>query len=47
MMNGLCLRVRRFLIGENIPTAIEYATMVALILGICILAGRGLGLIPG
>ncbi len=46
-MNGLCLRVRRFLSGEDIPTVIEYAAMVALILGICILAGRVLGVIPG
>jgi hypothetical protein len=39
--------VRRLLIGEDIPTAIDYAAMVALIVGACILAGRGLGAIPG
>jgi len=46
-MHGIGLRVRRLLFGGEIPTAIESAAMVALIVGACILAGRALGAIPG
>ena len=35
-MNGLSSKVRRFLVSEDGPTAVEYAVMLALILVACI-----------
>jgi len=42
-MNGLTARVRRFLISEDGPTAIEYAVMAVLIVVVCVAIIRTLG----
>jgi pilus assembly protein Flp/PilA len=41
-MNSLTARVQRFLIGEDGPTAVEYAVMLALIIVTCVAAIKGL-----
>jgi len=35
-MKSLALRVRRFLVSEDGPTAVEYAVMLALIVVVCL-----------
>jgi pilus assembly protein Flp/PilA len=42
-MNKLCKNVRRFLVSEDGPTAVEYAVMLALIVIVCLAAIRTLG----
>ena len=42
-MNGVCSRVRRFLISEDGPTAVEYAVMLALIVVVCVTVIKSLG----
>ena len=42
-MNFLTLKVRRFLVSEDGPTAVEYAVMLALIVVICLTAIRSIG----
>jgi pilus assembly protein Flp/PilA len=41
-MNSLPARIRHFLIGEDGPTAVEYAVMLALIIVTCVGAIQGL-----
>jgi pilus assembly protein Flp/PilA len=41
-MNGMITSVRRFLISEDGPTAVEYAVMLALIIVTCVTAIKGL-----
>jgi pilus assembly protein Flp/PilA len=42
-MTGVLPRVRHFLVGEDGPTAVEYAVMLALLILVCIAAVRGFG----
>jgi pilus assembly protein Flp/PilA len=42
-MKGMMTSVRRFLISEDGPTAVEYAVMLALIIIACVGAITGLG----
>ena len=42
-MNGLASKVRRFLVSEDGPTAVEYAVMLALIIVVCLAAISLLG----
>jgi pilus assembly protein Flp/PilA len=42
-MNGVYSRVRRFLVSEDGPTAVEYAVMLALIVVVCITVVSKLG----
>jgi pilus assembly protein Flp/PilA len=42
-MKSLINSVRRFLVSEDGPTAVEYAVMLALIIIICITAIRSIG----
>jgi pilus assembly protein Flp/PilA len=42
-MNSLALKVRRFLVSEDGPTAVEYAVMLALIIIVCLGAIGTLG----
>ncbi len=42
-MNTLCKHVRRFLVSEDGPTAVEYAVMLALIIIVCLTAIGTLG----
>ena len=42
-MSKLVQSVRKFLKGEDGPTAVEYAVMLALIIMVCVLAITGLG----
>ena len=42
-MNVVCSRVRRFLVSEDGPTAVEYAVMLALIVVVCIAILQSLG----
>ena len=42
-MSGLYSRVRRFLVSEDGPTAVEYAVMLALIVVVCITVIQSLG----
>lgn len=37
-MNSLALKLRRFLVSEDGPTAVEYAVMLALIIIVCLTA---------
>ena len=37
-MNSLALKLRRFLVSEDGPTAVEYAVMLALIIIVCLAA---------
>jgi len=34
-MNNLVLKVQRFLVSEDGPTAVEYGVMLALIIAVC------------
>lgn len=42
-MKSLLLRIRRFLHGEEGPTAVEYAVMLALIVVVCLTTIRAVG----
>jgi pilus assembly protein Flp/PilA len=42
-MKNLALKVRRFLVSEDGPTAVEYAVMLALIIIVCLAAITAIG----
>jgi pilus assembly protein Flp/PilA len=42
-MKSLALKVRRFLVSEDGPTAVEYAVMLALIVIVCLTAIQAIG----
>ena len=42
-MKMLALNVRRFLVSEDGPTAVEYAVMLALIVVVCLTAITAIG----
>jgi pilus assembly protein Flp/PilA len=42
-MGGASSRVRRFLVSEDGPVAIEYAVMLALIVAVCVAVIRSIG----
>ena len=42
-MNAFAFRLRRFLLAEDGPTAVEYAVMLALIVIVCLTAINSLG----
>jgi pilus assembly protein Flp/PilA len=42
-MKSLTLKLQRFLVSEEGPTAVEYAVMLALIVVICLTAIRSIG----
>ncbi len=42
-MKSLAQKVRRFLVSEDGPTAVEYAVMLALIIIVCLTAITSLG----
>jgi pilus assembly protein Flp/PilA len=42
-MKSLTLQVRRFLVSEDGPTAVEYAVMLALIIIVCLTAITSIG----
>ena len=42
-MKSLTLKVQRFLVSEDGPTAVEYAMMLALIVIVCLTAIRAVG----
>ena len=42
-MKSLALKLRRFLVSEDGPTAVEYAVMLALIIIVCLTAISTLG----
>jgi pilus assembly protein Flp/PilA len=42
-MKKLALKVQRFLVSEDGPTAVEYAVMLALIVIVCLTAIRAIG----
>jgi pilus assembly protein Flp/PilA len=42
-MNTLALKLRRFLVSEDGPTAVEYAVMLALIIIVCLVAISSIG----
>ena len=42
-MNGVISKVRRFLVSEDGPTAVEYAVMLALIVVACVTVVKNLG----
>jgi pilus assembly protein Flp/PilA len=42
-MKNLALSVRRFLVSEDGPTAVEYAVMLALIIIVCLVAITSVG----
>ena len=42
-MNCLVKSVRRFLVSEDGPTAVEYAVMLALIIIVCLTAVQAIG----
>lgn len=42
-MKNLALKVRRFLVSEDGPTAVEYAVMLALIVIVCLTAIQSIG----
>lgn len=43
MISRLALRVRRFIVSEDGPTAVEYAVMLALIIVTCVTVVKNLG----
>ncbi len=43
MMKSLAIRLRRFLISEDGPTAVEYAVMLSLIVCVCLAAITTIG----
>ena len=42
-MKNLALKVRRFMVSEDGPTAVEYAVMLALIVIVCLTAIQSIG----
>jgi pilus assembly protein Flp/PilA len=42
-MKNLALKVRRFMVSEDGPTAVEYAVMLALIIIVCLTAISTIG----
>jgi len=42
-MKSLALKLRRFLVSEDGPTAVEYAVMLALIIIVCLTAISSIG----
>jgi len=42
-MKSLALKVQRFLVSEDGPTAVEYAVMLALIVIVCLTAITSIG----
>jgi len=42
-MKSLALKLRRFLVSEDGPTAVEYAVMLALIIIVCLTAITSIG----
>jgi pilus assembly protein Flp/PilA len=42
-MSGVYSKVRRFLVSEDGPTAVEYAVMLALIVVVCVTIIESLG----
>jgi pilus assembly protein Flp/PilA len=42
-MKNLAMKVQRFLVSEDGPTAVEYAVMLALIVIVCLTAIRSIG----
>ncbi|MCP4193040.1 MAG: Flp family type IVb pilin [Planctomycetaceae bacterium] len=42
-MKSLAKKVRRFLVSEDGPTAVEYAVMLALIVIVCLTAIQAIG----
>jgi pilus assembly protein Flp/PilA len=42
-MNAMMSRVRRFLISDDGPTAVEYVVMLSLIIAVCVGVVRALG----
>jgi pilus assembly protein Flp/PilA len=42
-MNNLVLKVQRFLVSDDGPTAVEYGVMLALIVAVCAVAVKSLG----
>jgi pilus assembly protein Flp/PilA len=42
-MNSLTQKVRKFLVAEDGPTAVEYAVMLALIIIVCLTAIQAVG----
>ncbi|MCU0961526.1 MAG: Flp family type IVb pilin [Pirellulaceae bacterium] len=42
-MKNLALKVQRFLVSEDGPTAVEYAVMLALIIIVCLTAISSIG----
>jgi pilus assembly protein Flp/PilA len=42
-MSGFATKVKRFLVSEDGPTAVEYAVMLALIVIVCLAAIRSVG----
>ena len=42
-MKSLAVKVQRFLVSEDGPTAVEYAVMLALIVIVCLTAIRNIG----
>jgi pilus assembly protein Flp/PilA len=42
-MKNLTLKVQRFLVSEDGPTAVEYAVMLALIVIVCLAAIKSIG----
>ncbi|HMC10610.1 MAG TPA: Flp family type IVb pilin [Pirellulaceae bacterium] len=42
-MKTLALKVQRFLVSEDGPTAVEYAVMLALIIIVCLTAIQAIG----
>jgi pilus assembly protein Flp/PilA len=43
VMKSLALKVQRFLVSEDGPTAVEYAVMLALIIIVCLTAISSIG----
>jgi pilus assembly protein Flp/PilA len=42
-MSSIASKIRRFLVSEDGPTAVEYAVMLALIVAVCLAAIRTVG----
>ena len=42
-MKNILLQVRRFLVSEGGPTAVEYAVMLAMIVAVCLVSVRAIG----
>jgi pilus assembly protein Flp/PilA len=42
-MKSLAMKIRRFLVSEDGPTAVEYAVMLALIIIVCLTAIGSIG----